>query len=176
MDFLPMTEYEKAGPGAKKEYEDQIAKNGRVTNMKRTLLHNVKAFKAYMEWYTLKDEIVPFTGERAFDLFSYAISAGNGCLICSAFFRKILADSGDDPDNTKLSETEKLLMDFGQALAKDPHNISPALYSAIKEKYNTEQLVLLIAFAGIMAATNLFNTVAKIPLDEVLYKYVKKEA
>jgi alkylhydroperoxidase family enzyme len=171
-----MTEYETANPEVKKEYDDQIARNGRVTNMKRTLLHNVPAFKAYMEWYTLKDQIVPFLGERAVSLFSYAISAGNDCLICSTFFRKILIDSGDNPDDPVLTETEKLLMDFGRAIGRDPHNIPESLYTALQTKYNTEEIVLLFAFAGIMAATNLFNTVAKIPLDEVLYQYVKKEA
>jgi alkylhydroperoxidase family enzyme len=170
-----MTDYETASAEAKREYDDQIAKNGRVTNMKRTLLHNVPAFHAYMEWYTLKDLVVPFIGDRALSLYSYAISTANECLVCSAFFRKILIDSGDDPDNPTLSETEKLLMDFGHAIGRDPHNIPEALYEKLKAQYNTEQLVLLISFAGIMAATNLFNTVAKIPLDEILYKYVKNE-
>jgi alkylhydroperoxidase family enzyme len=175
MELLPMTDYETASPEARREYDDQIARNGRVTNMKRTLLHNVSAFKAYMEWYTLKDLVVPFIGERGLSLFCYAISSGNECLICSVFFRKILIDSGDNPDDPVLSETEKLLMDFGSALSRDPHNIPQSLYDKLQKQFNTEQLVLLFAFAGIMSATNLFNTIAKVPRDEVLYKYVKKE-
>ncbi|GHT66986.1 hypothetical protein FACS1894110_11620 [Spirochaetia bacterium] len=66
-------------------------------------------------------------------------------------------------------------MDLGRAISRDPHNIPADLYDTLKERYTTEQIVLLISFAGIMAATNLFNTVAKVPLDEVLYKYAKKE-
>jgi alkylhydroperoxidase family enzyme len=174
MSLLPLTEYDTAPPEVKREYDDQTAKNGRITNMKRTLLHNVPAFKAYMEWYTLKDLLVPFIGERGVSLFSYAISAQNDCLVCSTFFRKILIDDGDDPDNPSLSETEKLLMDFGRTLTKAPNAVPEAIYEKLKGQFNTEQLVLLISFAGIMSATNLFNTVAKIPLDEVLYKYVKK--
>jgi alkylhydroperoxidase family enzyme len=172
MSFLPMTDYENASPEAKREYDDQIKKSGRVTNMKRTLLHNVPAFHAYMEWYTLRDLLAAFISDRAISLYSYAISQANNCLICSAFFRKIFVDSGEDPDNPKLSETEKLLMDFGQAIGQDPLHIPDVLYEKIKLQFNTEQIVLLIAFAGIMAATNLFNTVAKVPLDEVLYQYV----
>ncbi len=175
MSYIPMTDYDTADEAVRKEYDDQIQKHGRITNMKRTLLHNVPAFKAYMEWYTLKDLIVPFIGERALSLFSYAISMGNHCLICSTFFRKILIDSGDDPDNPSLSEDEKLLMDFGQAICTEEHNIPEELYDALKTRYSDEQLVLLISFAGIMYATNLFNTVAKVPLDEVLYQYTKKE-
>ena len=175
MSFLPMTDYEKASPEAKIEYDDQIAKNGRVTNMKRTLLHNVPAFKAYMQWYTLKDLIVPFIGERALSLYSYAISTANDCLICSTFFRKILIDSGDDPENPALSESERFLMDLGQAIGKNPHSIPQSLYDELQKRYSTEEIVLLFAFAGIMSATNLFNTIAKIPLDQVLYSYVKNE-
>jgi alkylhydroperoxidase family enzyme len=168
-----MTEYDTAPPEAKREYDDQIAKNGRVTNMKRTLLHNVPAFKAYMEWYTLKDLVVPFIGERALSLYAYAISTANDCLVCSTFFRKILVDSGDDPDNPALSETERFLMDLGHAIGRDPHSIPQSLYDTLRDRYSTEQIVLLLAFAGIMAATNLFNTIAQVPLDETLYKYVK---
>ena len=135
--------------------------------------HNIPAFKAYMEWYTLYDQLVPVIGDRAISLFSHAISEGNECLICSIFFRKILIDSGDDPDNPHLSDTEKLLVDFGGAICKDPHNIPDEIYNKLSERFSTEEIVLLIAFAGIMYATNLFNTVAKVPLDEVLYKYRK---
>ena len=173
MSFISFTDYETAKLPVRNEYDDQIEKHGRITNMKRTLLHNVPAFKAYMEWYTLKDLIVPFIGERAFSLFSYAISDGNHCLVCSTFFRKILIDSNDNPDNPYLSEDENLLMDFGQAICVDPHNIPEEIYGKLKAKYNEEQLVLLISFAGIMYATNLFNTVAKVPLDDILYQYKK---
>ena len=47
------------------------------------------------------------------------------------------------------------------------------MYNKLSERFSTEEIALLIAFAGIMYATNLFNTVAKVPLDEVLYKYRK---
>ena len=170
-----MTEYETAGEDVRREYNDQIARHGRITNMKRTLLRSVPAFRAYMEWYTLRDLIVPFIGERALSLFSYAISNGNNCLICSLFFRKILVDSGEDPDNPRLNDVERLLMDLGRQIAVDPHAITDDVYDGLKLKFTEEQIVLLIAFAGIMYATNLFNTIAKVPLDEVLYPYRGKQ-
>jgi len=170
-----MTDYETSGEEVRREYDDQVARHGRITNMKRTLLHSVPAFKAYMEWYTLRDLIVPFIGERALSLFSYAISNGNNCLICSLFFRKILVDSGEDPDNPKLNDVERLLMELGRQIAVDPHAITDDVYDGLKLKFTEEQIVLLIAFAGIMYATNLFNTIAKVPLDEVLYPYRGKQ-
>lgn len=175
MSLISMTDYESASPEVRAEYDDQIAKHGRITNMKRAMLHNIPTFKAYMEWYTLYDLIEPFLGERALVLFAYSISYGNNCLICSNFFRKILIDSGDDPDDPKLNETEQLMMSFGQAICTSPHDIPKEMYAELKKRFNEEQLTLIVGFAGIMYATNLFNTVADIPLDEVLYKYVKKE-
>ncbi|MBP7603396.1 MAG: hypothetical protein KBA15_05680 [Spirochaetes bacterium] len=175
MSYISMTEYETAGEDVRREYNDQIARHGRITNMKRTLLRSVPAFRAYMEWYTLRDLIVPFIGERALSLFSYAISNGNNCLICSLFFRKILVDSGEDPDNPRLNDVERLLMELGRQIAVDPHAITDDVYDGLKLKFTEEQIVLLIAFAGIMYATNLFNTIAKVPLDEVLYPYRGKQ-
>lgn len=175
MSYLPMTEYETSSASVKHEFDDQIQKHGRITNMKRTLLNHPPSFHAYMEWYTLKDELVPVIGDRAISLFSYAISSENDCLICSTFFRKILIDSGENPDDPKLNDIERLLMDFGHAISRDPHHISEEIYASLKERFSDEQITLLIAFAGIMAATNLFNTVAKVSLDELLYAYRKPE-
>lgn len=121
--YIPMTDYENSSEEVRSRYDDQIAKHGRITNMKRTLLHDVTSFDTYMMWYDLYDELVEFLPERAVSLFSYAISTGNDCLVCSTFFRQILMDSGDDPDNPTLSDEERLLMDFGHAICRDPHNI-----------------------------------------------------
>ena len=169
--FISMMDYETSPEDVKAEFDDQIAKHGRITNMKKTLLHSVPAFKAYMEWYTLYDLIVPFLGERALNLFSYAISKGNECLICGSFFKKIIMDSGDNPYDPQLNDTEELLMELGKQICVDPHNIDDEIYDRLKEKFSEEQIVLLLSFAGIMYATNLFNTVARVPLDEILSNY-----
>jgi hypothetical protein len=65
-------------------------------------------------------------------------------------------------------------MDFGHAIGQNPNGVEGAIYDRLEERFSVEQLTLLIAFAGIMAATNLFNNVAKVDLDEVLYNYTKK--
>ena len=171
MPYVPMTEYETASEEVRREYDDQIRKHGRITNMKRTLLHNVPSFKAYMEWYTLYDELKPVLGERALNLLSYAISANNDCLICGSFFKKILNENGEDTEDLKLNETEELLYTLGTCVALDPHNVPDYVYDGLKERFSDEVIVTIIAFAGIMYATNLFNTVAKVDLDEVLYVF-----
>ncbi len=171
MAYIPMTDYDSASEAVKKEYDDQIAKHGRITNMKRTLLHNLPAFHAYMEWYTLYDELLPVLGERALNLLSYAISAGNDCLICGSFFKKILNEAGEDTADLKLNEVEELLYTLGTCVALDPHNVPDYVYDGLKAHFTDAQIVTIIAFAGIMYATNLFNTVTKVDLDEVLYDF-----
>lgn len=174
MTFLPMTTYETLGPEGKAASDRQIELHGgRITNMKATLLSHVPSFDAYMQWYTLRDELVPFIGERAVSLFSYAISDANDCLVCSVYFRRILIDNGEDPDNPQVTEAEQLLIDWGRLIASAPAGIPDDLYAKLEKAFNPQLRVLLVAFAGQMVATNLINTVGRIPLDEVLYDYRK---
>ncbi len=37
---------------------------------------------------------------------SHAISSENDCLVCSTFFRRILIESGEDPDRFQMNERE----------------------------------------------------------------------
>jgi hypothetical protein len=174
MTFLPITTYEALTAEGRAASDRQLELNGgTITNMKATLLSHVPSFTAYMEWYTLRDALVPFIGERAVSLFSYAISDENNCLVCSVFFRRILIDNGEDPDNPQVTEAEQLLIDWGRLIASDPSGITPEFYTRLEAAFNPQLRVLLLAFAGQMVATNLFTTVGKVPLDEVLYDYRK---
>jgi hypothetical protein len=174
MTFLPVTRYDELGPEARAASDAHVeAHGGRITNMKATLLAHVPSFTAYMQWYTLRDALAPFIGERAVSLFSYAISDENDCLVCSVFFRKILIDAGEDPDNPQVTEAEQLLIDWGRYIARDPAGIPAEFYASLEQTFNPQLRVLLLAFAGQMVATNLFNTVGRVPLDEVLYDYRK---
>lgn len=174
MTFLPMLPDSELEAAAIAAADRQVATHGgRITNMKRTLLGHVPSFDAYMEWYTLKDELVPYIGERAVSLFSYAISDATDCLICSVFFRRILIESGDDPDNPQVTEAEQLLLEWGRMIAKDPTNIPDDFRARLEEAFSPKLRVILVAFAGLMVATNVFNSVARVPLDEVLYEYRK---
>ena len=171
MARVSMTEYDTASPEVRAAYEDQIAKNGRITNMKRTLLHSVPAYHAYMEWYRLRDEISPFIGERGVVIFSHAISTASHCLICSTFFRRYLIEAGEDPGQLVLNEGEQLLVDYGRQLATDSNNVSEELYGRLAATFSEREILLLTAFAGIMIATNVLNNALRVPLDEVLYQY-----
>lgn len=171
MPIVPQFNYETASPEARHAHDEHLARHGRVTNMKRTLLHSVPAFHAYMEWYTLAAEIERFIGRRGVYIFSWAISSENDCLICTMFFRKLLKDAGDNPDHLVLNEREQLLVDFGRAITANAHAISDEIYARLKAMFTEAEILQLTAFAGLMIATNLINTVLKVDLDEYLQGY-----
>ena len=167
---LPDTE---AGPEARAALEAVAAAHGRVTNMKRTLARSPVALRALMTWYDLRDEVRPFLGERATNMFAHAISAGTDCLICSTFFRRILIDAGEDPDDLRLDERERAIVDYGCQLARDPNGVSDDLHARLAAHFNPEQIVSLTAFGGLMVATNLFNNALRVDLDDYLAPYRK---
>lgn len=176
MPRIKALDYEEAGPESQKEYERQIKAHGRMTNMKRTLAHSYPALRALMEWYPLRDEVVPFLGERATDLFTHAISAQTDCLICSTFFRRILIDKGENPDRLEMDEKEQTIVEFGRQLAVDSNQVSDELYSRLENYFTPEQLVVLTAFGALMLATNVFNNALQVDLDEYLIPYRRNEA
>ena len=166
-------EYEEVGPGMRAEYDLQVGTSGRVTNMKRTLAHSPVAFRALMQWYALRDEVRPFLGERLTTLFAHAVSTQTDCLICSTFFRRVLIESGDDPDNLKLDERERTVIEYGRQLARDPNAVSDELYGRLARLLEPAQIVALTAFGGLMIATNLFNNALRVDLDDYLQPFRK---
>jgi alkylhydroperoxidase family enzyme len=174
MPRIQPVEFENANEDVKAQFNDQISRNGRITNMKKTLLHSLPAFHALMEWYPLRDSVREFIGDRAVNIFCHAISSQNSCLICSTFFRKILIDSGEDPDNPVLLEKEELLVEFGRRCVTDALNIDNELFLKLRKFFNDEQIVLLTAFAGMMIATNLINNALQVDLDDYLESYARR--
>jgi alkylhydroperoxidase family enzyme len=163
---------EDATPEQRAAYDDGVARYGRVTNMKATLLHSMPAFHALMEWYTLRDVVRPFLGDRLATLFSHAISTENDCLICSTFFRRILIDSGENPDELRLDARERVVVDFGRCLSKPFARVPDELYSRLAAEFSEEQIVALTAFGAMMVATNVLNNALDIDLDGYLEPYL----
>jgi alkylhydroperoxidase family enzyme len=141
--------------------------------MKRTLLHSLPAFNALMEWYPLRDTVQPFLGERLTTLFAHAISAETDCLICSTFFRRMLIQTGENPDRLKLDERETAVIDFGRALAVSPFKVTEPVYQRLENYFTPSQIVALTAFGALMVATNVVNNALDVELDEYLQPYRK---
>jgi hypothetical protein len=115
----------------------------------------------YTEWFSLRDELVPFVGERAFALFAFAISQENASEADVAYFRAALGQTGTDADHPQVTETEQLLIDWGRLLARDPRGLSAEMIARVEKAFNPRLRLLLVRFAGLMIATNLVATVSQ---------------
>jgi alkylhydroperoxidase family enzyme len=172
---VPPTTYDQLPPAGQAAH-DSHARSARITNMKRTLLHSVPAFEALMTWYPLRDTVQPFLGERLTTLFAHAVSAETDCLICSTFFRRMLIQSGENPDRLALDGWEAAVVAYGRRLAVTPHTVPDEIYAPIAARLTREQIVALTAFGALMVATNVFNNALAVPLDEYLEPYRQAEA
>ena len=160
-------------PSVKVAFERHIEEfNARITNMKATLGHSLLAFEVYMQWYPLYEQVEKILGKRLAYLYAYSISKASDCPLCSTFFRKIIIDAGEKPENLMLAPLEKDVLDFGSSIAKYQGNISDHIYNTVGECYSKEDMVILIAFAGQMIATNIFNNVIGTDIDEYLAEYL----
>jgi alkylhydroperoxidase family enzyme len=164
---------EAAAPDAREAAEAHVRTHARMTNMKRTLLHSLPAFKALMEWYPLRDTVQPFLGERLTTLYAHAISAETDCLICSTFFRRMLIQTGENPERLKLDERETVVLEFGRALAVSPYKVEDEVYRRLGNYFTPPQIVALTAFGALMVATNVVNNALDVELDEYLQPYRK---
>ena len=173
MPRIAPVEIESAVPDARAAADAHVRTHARMTNMKRTLLHSLPAFKALMEWYPLRDAVQPFLGERLTTLFAHAISAETDCLICSTFFRRMLIQTGENPDRLRLDERETAVLEFGRLLAASPFKVPEEVYRRLESHFTQSQMVALTAFGAMMVATNVFNNALDVDLDEYLQPYRK---
>jgi alkylhydroperoxidase family enzyme len=173
MSRIALIDTEAAAPEARAAAEAHVRNHARMTNMKRTLLHSLPAFKALMEWYPLRDAVQPFLGERLTTLFAHAISAETDCLICSTFFRRMLIQTGENPERLKLDDREAVVLEFGRALAVSPFKVPDEVYQRLQNHFTSPQLVALTAFGAMMVATNVVNNALEVDLDDYLQPYRK---
>ena len=151
--------------------DEGMAKWGRMTNMKRTLLHSLPAYRALMQWYPLFETVKVFLGERLAIIFAHAISSESDCLICTTYMRRILIEWGEDPNRLTLDEKGDEVVAFGRAIAQHGNRVPDELYKKVAGFFTNEQIVALTAFAALMVATNVINNVLQVDLDEYLYEY-----
>lgn len=144
-----------------------------IDNMKATLGHSPTAFKVYMQWYPLFEELKRIVGVRLATLFAWSVSEETQGTSYTAFFRKTIVESGEDPDKLNLSETDQQLIDFGAAIAQNNGLITDEQFGGIQSEYSQEEIVVIAAFAGKMIAANIFNNLIQTETDESLLPYVR---
>lgn len=167
---------ENTTPETKQAYQFHKSNHqGRITNMKATLGRSGIAFEAYMQWYPLYEEVKKILGARLSPMFALSISEASDCPLCSTYFRKSIIESGENPDNLILTETDQQVLSFGAAIALHRGFVSDDLYRPMSIRFKDNEMVVLIAFAGIMIATNIFNNVIQTEIDEYLYPFISSQ-
>jgi len=146
--------------------------HARITNMKATMAHSLPTFESYMSWYPLYDEVRKITGPRLAYLYAYSISLASECPLCTTFFRKIIIDAGEKPEDFEVNEVEQELLDFGSAIAINKGQVDEPIFAPIRDRYPVKDQVVLIGFAGQMIATNIFNNVINTDIDSYLTDYL----
>ena len=154
--------------GAEKERYDELAGRNAVTNMKKGLLNDAATYDAYMAWYTSWKRLVEVIGEKDAILYAHAISTTNSCQLCSLFFISDVKGLGLDPHNLVYDEKEQVLVDLAQSIVKNPTAVSDEIFDRLRKFFNDAELVVMVGFAGQMIATNNFNSVFKIDVDQRL--------
>lgn len=122
--------------------------------------------EAFLSWYALKDDVEPYIGERAVSLFCYAVSEAAGGAGPAQHFRRILVDSGDDPDDPVVTETEQLLLHWGRLIATTPHAIPADVAARVEAAFSPALRMLLVAFAGQVIAMNLVAIVGGAAIED----------
>jgi hypothetical protein len=140
--------------------------------MKATMGRSVLAFEIYMRWYDLYEQVRAIVGDRAAYLFSHAISMGSNCPLCTTYFRKMIIENGERPEELSLTEKETDLLNFGSVIANNKGEVTDEIYNRVRDQYSEMELVVLVAFAGQMIATNIFSNVFEVEIDEYLAPYV----
>ena len=128
--------------GAEKERYDELAGRNAVTNMKKGLLNDAATYDAYMGWYTSWNRLVEVIGEKDAILYAHAISTTNSCQLCSLF--------------------------LAQSIVKNPTDVSDEIFDGLRKYFSDREIVVIVGFAGQMIATNNFNSVLKIDVDQRL--------
>lgn len=141
-----------------KAVHDEYANKAPMNNMKLTLLNNPVAFRALMGFHEVLAEAKTFLGELDANLFCYAISFENDCMVCSAIFKKFLDDMGIEFEGMVFTPVQQALVSFGRNIADNPHEVDDEQIEELKEFFTDEQVVVITALAAMMVASNIINT------------------
>lgn len=107
----------------------------------------------FPEWETLREEIVPYVGERALSLLAFAVFDEADGFEGAAYFRESLRESGTDVDSPEVTESEGLLIRWGRLFARDAEGIPADVQAEFERVFNPQLRELLVEFAALTVAT-----------------------
>jgi len=162
-------------PDVRQAAEAEIARAGRLTNMKSVLLRSMPAFGLFAAVLPLKATLQAQLGVRAVDVYSLAISEGTGCLLCSLYFRRALRGHGVDPAAFAPTPDEASLIALARHLAeaRGEGTPPPEPVQALRSRHGEAVALNIVAYGAGMVATNILNTTLGIPIDDDLAAVVQ---
>jgi hypothetical protein len=164
MAFLALPSDDELTPDAAAAAQQFLASHpGPLSHLDRTLLGSASVFTSYTAWFALRDELIPFLGERAVNLFCYSISDGYPAPYPTTFFRRELELHGDDPLDPQVTEAERLLIDWGRAIGAGAASVPAGLMDQLEQTFQPKLRLLLTAFAGLMVAVCVVTVVGNVP-------------
>jgi hypothetical protein len=167
MAFLALNGDDELSPDAAEAAQQFLATHpGPLSNLDRTLLGSASVYTSYLAWFELRDELIPFLGERAVNLFCFAISDGYPAPYPTTFFRRELELNGDDPLDPQVTEAERLLIDWGRGIGAGAASIPAELRDAVEQTFQPKLRLLLTAFAGLMVAVCVLTVVGEVPTED----------
>ena len=161
---ISLVDLSQAPEDVKRAAEAHLAKGYRLTNEKRTLLHNAVAFEALEGMsYAVSAEMKKFTGHRAANLFQYAISLENDCLVCSTYSRRAMSDLGlENLDENSFTPDEALLVEYARAIVRNHKRIPDDLLQRLLDRFGEEGVVVITTMAMFMIGNNYFNDILRV--------------
>jgi hypothetical protein len=107
----------------------------------------------FPEWEALREQIVPYVGERALSLLAFAVFDEADGFEGAAYFRESLRESGTDVDSPEVTESEGLLIRWGRLFARDSEGIPADVEAEFERVFRPALRELLVEFAALSVAT-----------------------
>ena len=135
----------------------RLYQGGQMNDMKYVLLRDMQTFAVYMGWYNLEKGLYSFMTVHELAVFGYSFCSAEGCPLCGEYFASKLSGRSEDPEHPTLTDKEALLQEFARALSADDHHVPEELFTRMNEAYKEAEMIRLIAFAGQLKASCLFE-------------------
>ncbi|NEM90383.1 hypothetical protein [Galbitalea soli] len=120
---------------------------------------SIEPFSPFPEWESVAGRVAPYVGDRALALFVYAISETMDARSAAARIRTRLGSETIDLSRIEVTETERLLIDWGRAIATAPAAVDPAMASRVTAAFRPELRGLLVQLAALTVATGVADLV-----------------
>jgi hypothetical protein len=124
-----------------------------VTDASGTADNTPGDLSPFPEWGALREEIVPFVGERATSLLAFAVFDEADGFEAAAWFRESFRESGTDVDAPEVTESEALLLRWGRLFARDAEGIPADTQDEFERVFSPQLREKLVQFAALTVAS-----------------------